>query len=104
MPAKLPVKAETELIDKKLPEIDSAIAELEKEPEASLPSAGDTTSPLDAGQSAEREARTRVQRSHIQRRTPTRAIAGSIAKYHEVPGWSAKMYDGNWQPKAFAFQ
>ena len=104
VPASLPVKAETERTDKKLPEIDSAITELEKEPEASLPSAGEPTGPLDAVQPAEREARTRVQRSHIQRRTPIRAIAGSIAKYHEVPDWSAKMYDGNWQPKAFAFQ
>ena len=103
VPASLPVKAETEHTDKKLPEMDSAITELEKEPEASLP-LGDTTGSLDAVQPAEHEARTSVQRGHIQRRAPTRAIAGSIAKYHEVPDWSAKMYDGNWQPKAFAFQ
>ena len=103
VPASLPVKAETERTDKKLPEIDSAIVELEKEPEVSLP-LGDTTGSLDAVQPAEHEARTRLQRSRIQRRTPARAIASSSAKYHEVPSWSAKMYDGNWQPKAFAFQ
>jgi len=104
VPDSSPVEAQTELTDKKLPEIDSAIAELEKEPEASFPSAGGTTGPLDTVQPAGHEVRTRVQRSHIQRRAPTRAVASSIAKYHEVPSWSAKMYDGNWQPKAFAFQ
>ncbi len=92
-PDSSPVEAQTELTDKKLPEIASAIAELEKEPETSLPSAGDTTGPHNTVQPAEHEARSRVQRSHIQRRAPTRAIAGSIAKYHEVPRWSAKMYD-----------
>ncbi len=104
VPDSSPVEAQTELTAKKLPEIDSAIAELEKEPEASLPSAGDTTGPLDAVQPAEHEARSRVQRRHIQRRAPARAIAGSIAKYHEVPRWSAKMYDANWQRNAFSFQ
>jgi hypothetical protein len=103
VPASLPIKAETERKDKKLPEMDSAIVELEKEPEASLPS-GDTTGSLDAAQPASHEVRTRLQRSRIQHRAPTRTIASSIAKYHEVPDWSAKMYDGNWQPKAFAFQ
>ena len=104
VPASLPVKAETERTDKKLLEINSATVELEKEPEASLPSAGDTTGSLDAAQPASHEARTRLQRSRIQHRAPTRAIASSTARYHEVPSWSAKMYDGNWQPKAFAFQ
>jgi hypothetical protein len=103
VPASLPVKAETERTDKKLPEIDSAIAELEKEPEASLPS-GDATGPFDAAHPAEHKPGTTGWRTHVQGRTPSRAIASSSAKYHEVPSWSAKMYDGNWQSKAFAFQ
>ncbi len=104
VPARLPVEAEAERTDKKLPEMDSAITELEKEPEASLPSAGDTTAPLDTVQPAEHEPRTTGQCGRIQHRAPIRAIGRSSAKYHEVPSWSAKMYDGNWQPKAFAFQ
>jgi hypothetical protein len=104
VPVSLPVKAETVRTDKKLPEIDSAMPESEKDPETSLPPAGDTTGSLDAAQPASHEVRTRLQRSGIQHRPPARAIDGPIAKYHKVPSWSAKMYDGNWQPKAFAFQ
>ncbi len=104
VPANLSVKAETERTDKKLLEINSAIVELENDPESSVPFAGDTSGSLDAAQPASHEIRTTLQRSRIQHRAPTRAIASSSAKYHEVPSWSAKMYDGNWQPKAFAFQ
>ena len=103
-PPSLPVKAETERTDEKLREIDSAIVELEKEPEASLPSAGDTQGTLNTAQPTEHEVRTRIESKHIQRRASARTIVSSSAKYHEVPTWSAKMYDGNWQPKAFPFQ
>ena len=101
-PNSSPVEAQTELTDKKLP--DSAVAELEKEPEASLPSAGDATGSLDTVRPAGHKARTKVQLSQFQRRARTRPIASSIAKDQEVPNWSAKMYDGNWQPKAFVFR
>jgi hypothetical protein len=103
-PNSSPVEAQTELTDKKLPEIDSAVAELEKEPEASLPSAGDATGSLDTARPAGHEASTKVQPNQFQRRARTRPIASSIPKYQEVPTWSAKMYDGNWQPKAFVFR
>ena len=103
-PNSSPVEAQTELTDKKLSEIDTAVAELEKEPEASLPSAGDATGSLDTVRPAGHEAHTKVQPSLFQRRARTRPVASSIAKDQEVPTWSAKMYDGNWQPKAFVFR
>src|SRR4029077_4607584 len=97
-PNSSPVEAQTELTDKKLPEIHSAVAELEKEPEASLPSSGDATGSLDTVRPAGHEVSTKVKPSTFQRRARTRPIASSIAKDQEVPTWSAKMYDGNWQP------
>ncbi len=89
-PNSSPVEAQTELTDKKLPEINTAVAELERESEASLPSAGDATGSLDTVRPAGHEARTKVQPSQFQRRARTRPIASSIAKDREY-NWSGEI-------------
>jgi hypothetical protein len=43
-------------------------------------------------------------RKRVQRRAKSIAQRDSSSKYHQVPKGTEKMFDANWQSKAFAFE
>jgi len=117
--AKLPDKIE-ELSDQGPPPTEIAAATVEGEPAAPLPPVGSTTLPLkDVAVDPEepaprvqeprkhipikaRDAKPRARGSHSA--APSAPRLYSPNKYRQVPGWAAKMFDANWQAKAFAYQ
>lgn len=91
------------------------------EPETPLPTVGDTMLPsrditgVEPEEPALSASSARRQVSIKQRRAKARTTAARTAassapqlyspnKNHQVPSWAAKMFEANWQPKAFAYQ
>jgi hypothetical protein len=115
-PAMLPDTLE-QLSDQGPPTTEIAAATVESEPEAPLPH---TTLPTKDMIGVDPEETPRASGPHKnisikRRRTKARAIAPHNAapsalklyssnKYAHVPGWAAKMFETNWQHKAFAYQ
>ena len=116
---KLPDTIE-ELGDKGPPGAEIA-ATVEGEPETPLPPVGDTMLPskditsVEPEEPALRGNPAHKQVSINQRRAKARITAALTAassapklyspnKYSQVPGWAAKMFETNWQNKAFAYQ
>ena len=96
-------------------------ATVEGEPETPLPPVGDTMLPskditsVEPEELALRGNPAHKQVSINQRRVKARTTAALTAassspklyspnKYSQVPGWAAKMFETNWQNKAFAYQ
>jgi hypothetical protein len=117
---KLPDTIEV-LADKGPPGAEIAAATVEGEPETPLPPAGDTMLPskdITSAEPAEPALRgnpvhkqVSINQRRVKGRTTGTLTAASSApklyspnKYSQVPGWAAKMFETNWQDKAFAYQ
>jgi hypothetical protein len=103
---KLPATIE-QLPNKGPPQADIAAATAESEPKTPVPPVGDTTLPSKNITGVEPEEPTlRASAPHKdgsvkQRRAKARIPAN---KYSQTPAWAAKMFETNWQDKAFAYQ
>ena len=79
----------------------------ESEPKTPVPPVGDTTLPsknitgVEPEELALRASAPHKDGSIKQRRAKARIPAN---KYSQVPAWAAKMFETNWQDKAFAYQ
>jgi hypothetical protein len=117
---KLPDTIE-ELADKGPPGAEIAAATVEGEPETPLPPVGDTMLPSKDITSVKPEEpalrgnpvhkQVSINQRRVKARTTATLTAASSApklyspnKYSQVPGWAAKMFETNWQDKAFAYQ
>jgi len=101
-----------ELTDKGPPQVEIAVATVESEPEPPLPPVGNamllSKKALHA-HAPHRHVATK-QRHGKARAHPRLTTTASVPKlyspkkYAQVPRWAAKMFDSNWQNKAFAYQ
>jgi hypothetical protein len=90
-----------ELTAKGLPQVEIAAATAEDgRPEPPLPPVGNTT--LTSKNIAAVEAGTPHRDLSIKRRRAKARIPAN--KYSQAPAWAAKMFEMNWQDKAFAYQ
>ena len=103
---KLPATIE-QLPNKGPPQADIAAVTAASEPKTPVPPVGDTTPPSKNITGVEPEEPTlRASAPHKdgsikQRRAKARIPAN---KYSQTPAWAAKMFETNWQDKAFAYQ
>ena len=117
---KLPDTIE-ELADKGPLGAEIAAATVEGEPETPLPPVGDTMLPSKDITSVKPEEpalrgnpvhkQVSINQRRVKARTTATLTAASSApklyspnKYSQVPGWAVKMFETNWQNKAFAYQ
>lgn len=104
---KLPDATE-EGTDKGSPQAAIAAATVESDP--ALPPVGDTTHPsenitvVEPEESTLRARHVRIKGRHVP--TEQRRVKGLTPAntYSQAPHWAAKMFDSNWQSKAFAYQ
>ncbi len=103
-------KAIEDLTEKGLPQLDPATARVNKDTETPAPSTSDKAHPLktmtieveghDVGSS--------VEKKHVQRRAKSTATSVperfSANRYHQVPRGTEKMFEQNWQSKAFLYE
>jgi hypothetical protein len=89
-----------ELTDKGQPQVEIAAATVESQPKPPLSPAANTTLPS-KNITAVKTGTPRRDLSIKRRRAKARIPAD---KYSQAPAWAAKMFETNWQDKAFAYQ